>query len=202
MKQFTGGVELASAHIGGRLTCGGGKFSNPNGVALNAYGLTVDGSLLCREGFSASGEVHLLGAHIGGGLYCAGVSSPTPTVLPSVPTGSPSTEPCSAAKGSRPVAKCAWWAPTSVASSPARGVSSPIPTVLPSVPTGSPSTEHFLPQGVLGQRRGTPTGRPHRRRALLHGGSVLQSQRCCSRSWGSHSERLSAHGVSRATGHP
>src|SRR5439155_18486435 len=65
-----GGVELTSAHIGGQLDCTGGHFSNPNGVALNADGLTVDGGMFCRKGFSATGEVRLLGAHIGGQLDC------------------------------------------------------------------------------------------------------------------------------------
>src|SRR5205807_531883 len=44
--------------------------SNPNGVALNADGLTVDGGMFCRKGFSATGEVRLPGAHIGGQLDC------------------------------------------------------------------------------------------------------------------------------------
>src|SRR6266567_5266014 len=38
-----GEVELTSAHIGGQLDCTGGHFSNPNGVALTADGLTVNG---------------------------------------------------------------------------------------------------------------------------------------------------------------
>ncbi len=67
-----GEMELTSAHIGGVLDCTGGQFSNPNGVALNADGLTVDGGMFCREGFSATGEVRLPGAHISGQLDCTG----------------------------------------------------------------------------------------------------------------------------------
>ncbi len=68
----SGGAELAGAHIGGVLDCRGGQFSNPNGSALTADGLAVDGGMSCGEGFSASGEVRLLGAHIGGQLDCSG----------------------------------------------------------------------------------------------------------------------------------
>src|SRR5260370_76780 len=59
-----GEVELTSAHIGGQLDCTGGQFSNPNDIALNADGLTVDAGMFCRKGFLATGEVHRLGAHI------------------------------------------------------------------------------------------------------------------------------------------
>jgi hypothetical protein len=38
-----GGVVLAGAHIGGQLICDGGAFTNDNGPALIADGLTVDG---------------------------------------------------------------------------------------------------------------------------------------------------------------
>jgi hypothetical protein len=68
----SGGVEVASAHIGGQLDCKGGQFSNPSGYALNANRLSVDGSMYCGEGFSATGEVRLLGAHIGSQLFCTG----------------------------------------------------------------------------------------------------------------------------------
>jgi len=67
-----GEVELTSAHIGGQLDCTGGQFSNPNDIALNADGLTVDAGMFCRKGFLATGEVHLLGAHIRGQLDCTG----------------------------------------------------------------------------------------------------------------------------------
>lgn len=68
----TGEVCLVGAHIGGELECTGGHFSNPNGVAFNADGLTVDGGMFCHEEFSATGEVRLPGAHIGLQLECTG----------------------------------------------------------------------------------------------------------------------------------
>ena len=66
------GIRVQGARIGGVLSCTGGQFSNPYGRALNADKLTVDQSMFCDEGFSASGEVNLLGAHIGGQLSCTG----------------------------------------------------------------------------------------------------------------------------------
>jgi len=64
------GVDLAGSHIGGDLSCTGGHFSNSDGPALFANGLTVDVRMLCDEGFTASGGVSLTGAHIGGQLDC------------------------------------------------------------------------------------------------------------------------------------
>ena len=67
----TGGVDLHGAHIGGRLRCTGGRFSNPGGFALMAAGLTVDQEMLCSDGFRAEGEVNLAGATVGY-LDCGG----------------------------------------------------------------------------------------------------------------------------------
>lgn len=66
------GIDLTDAHIGGQLSCRGGKFSHPEGIALNAEGLTVDGDMFCDEGFEVTGTVRLPGAHIGGQLSCSG----------------------------------------------------------------------------------------------------------------------------------
>jgi len=68
----SGGVELSGAHIGGVLNCEGGQFSNRDGSAISARGLTVDLDMFCGQGFSAIGEVRLLDAHIGGVLRCEG----------------------------------------------------------------------------------------------------------------------------------
>jgi hypothetical protein len=72
--EFTadGGVWLFDAHIGGRLTCIGGTFRNPRGIALGADRLTVVQSMICRGEFTAEGEVRLPGAHIGDQLDCTG----------------------------------------------------------------------------------------------------------------------------------
>lgn len=69
-RSSSGEVCLVGAHIGGQLDCTGGQFSNPDGDTLNAFGLTVDGSMYCSEGFSATGRVNLLRAHISGVLNC------------------------------------------------------------------------------------------------------------------------------------
>ena len=65
--------NLVGAHIGGNLSFDGARLTNPEDVALNADGLTVDQSLFCG-GFSAQGEVRLTGAHVGGRLSFAGAS--------------------------------------------------------------------------------------------------------------------------------
>jgi hypothetical protein len=64
-----GAVKLVGAHIGGQLNCQGATFTNPDGTALNADGLKVDGYLFLRRA-RVTGEVWLLGAHIGGQLAC------------------------------------------------------------------------------------------------------------------------------------
>lgn len=73
-----GEVCLAGAHIGGRLDCAGGTFTNPGGRALTADQLTVKQGMFCRDGFHAHGEVRLISGHIGGTLDCAGGTSTHP----------------------------------------------------------------------------------------------------------------------------
>ncbi|MEU2614817.1 hypothetical protein ABZ570_25005 [Micromonospora sp. NPDC007271] len=63
-----GETRLIGAHIGGRLSFNGATLTNPNGVALYADRLTVDQSVLCSAGFTATGETRLPGAHIGSQL--------------------------------------------------------------------------------------------------------------------------------------
>ncbi len=86
-----GEVRLLGAQIGGDLDCSEGWFVNPlrtrttkggkvervpgTGMALNADGINVKGSVFLRQGFHAQGEVRLLGAKIGGDLDC---TSPNP----------------------------------------------------------------------------------------------------------------------------
>lgn len=70
--RVSGGIDLSSAHIGGGLNCREGQFSHPEGAALIADGLTVDGNMFCDEGFMATSEVRLLMTHIGGELSCRG----------------------------------------------------------------------------------------------------------------------------------
>ena len=68
----SGEVCLLGARIGGNLECDGGRFENPEGVALACDGLETAGDVFLRDGFHASGEVRLLGARIGGDLDCNG----------------------------------------------------------------------------------------------------------------------------------
>src|SRR5262249_27556987 len=53
--------------------CGRGvQLSNVSGLALNAAGMKVGGSVFLRNGFKADGEVSLLGTTIDGDLDCSG----------------------------------------------------------------------------------------------------------------------------------
>ena len=76
--QAEGEVRLVGAQIGGSLDYSSAKLANPEGMALNAYGLTVGQGMDCTVyqgmdyAFSAHGEVNLAGAHIGGSLDCDG----------------------------------------------------------------------------------------------------------------------------------
>jgi hypothetical protein len=68
----TGEVRLLGARIKGSLVCRGARLENPNGDALSAAGMTVEGGVFLDEGFHAIGEVRLLGARIRGQLSCRG----------------------------------------------------------------------------------------------------------------------------------
>lgn len=65
-----GEVVLRNAQIGGDLDCTGGLFSNPEGRAVDAYGMVCTGTMLCRDRFKALGEVMMRGARVGGDLEC------------------------------------------------------------------------------------------------------------------------------------
>jgi hypothetical protein len=74
-----GEVRFRGARIGGDLICAGGIFRNPcqigvkgSGTALNADGVTVEGSLKLFHGFRAEGEVRLSEAQVGGDVVCDG----------------------------------------------------------------------------------------------------------------------------------
>ena len=78
-----GEVCLVGAHIGAQLDCTGGQFSNPDGDTLNAFGLTVDGSMYCSEGFSATGRVNRSVPISVGCSTAGGANSPHLVVRPS-----------------------------------------------------------------------------------------------------------------------
>lgn len=66
-----GEVNLEGIRIGGDLDCSEAQFFQTYGVALNAYGAQIKGSVSLREAES-EGEVNLLRATIGGDLDCLG----------------------------------------------------------------------------------------------------------------------------------
>jgi len=73
-----GEIGLRGTQIEGSLDCAGAALINPlnkfvpgTGVALNANGIVVKGSVFLRNKFCAEGEVSLLNAQIGGSLDCA-----------------------------------------------------------------------------------------------------------------------------------
>ena len=73
-----GVVNLLGAKIAGQLSCIGGSFQNPGGIALNASNMEVGGCVFLEENyenrFEAIGVVNLLGAKIAGQLSCIGAS--------------------------------------------------------------------------------------------------------------------------------
>ncbi|MGW5051217.1 hypothetical protein [Actinokineospora sp. NPDC004072] len=71
-----GEVRLRGAHIGGSVHLTGARLVNPDGDALEASGLLVEGNLFCdstaRTHFDASGVVRLTNARIGGDAVFSG----------------------------------------------------------------------------------------------------------------------------------
>ncbi len=67
-----GGVHLAWAKIGGNLNCYEGAIEGRqrDGIAIVADGITVDGSVFLKEGFTAKGEVRFVAADIKGDFEC------------------------------------------------------------------------------------------------------------------------------------
>src|SRR5690606_4389000 len=73
-----GETRLFSAHITGQLIFNGATLTNPDGMALSADWLTVNGGMFCGEGFTATGEVGLIGANITGHLIFNGATLTNP----------------------------------------------------------------------------------------------------------------------------
>lgn len=78
----TGEVSLAGAEIGGQLACDGGRFHNPEKIALNLQRARIAGDAILRaQGalpFRSEGELHLSGVGIGGQLDLAGAELSNP----------------------------------------------------------------------------------------------------------------------------
>jgi hypothetical protein len=73
-----GSVQLRGAHISGQLDLSGASLDNPDGDALAADRLVVDGDMFGLGGFSAVGQVSMIGAHISRTLNLGGASLSNP----------------------------------------------------------------------------------------------------------------------------
>jgi hypothetical protein len=62
-------VSLVNAHITGELIFSGARIANPGRWSIFAGGMTVDGALFARHGFTSEGSIRLVGAQLHGGLY-------------------------------------------------------------------------------------------------------------------------------------
>ncbi|MEV4216647.1 hypothetical protein [Nonomuraea sp. NPDC049725] len=71
-------VVLTDVHIAGHLSLSRACLTNPQGNALNADGLVVEGDMFCRNGFQTEGEVRLLGARVAGQLNFSGARLTNP----------------------------------------------------------------------------------------------------------------------------
>ncbi|WP_328632291.1 oxidoreductase [Streptomyces sp. NBC_00356] len=67
-----GAVYLVHAHIAGGMRLDRAHLVAPEGIALNAGGLVMQGGVFCEEGFVAHGQVLLPGAELTGGLWMGG----------------------------------------------------------------------------------------------------------------------------------
>lgn len=74
LRRSAGRVKMTRARIGADFNCEDATLTATPGsdTALDAGGVNVDGSVLLRNGFHASGPVHLLGGQIGLNLDCTG----------------------------------------------------------------------------------------------------------------------------------
>ncbi len=68
--EASGEVRFVNASIGGDLSCEGGRFVPPNGIALRIEQSQIRGTVFLRKGFEARGEVSLINSNIGGDLDC------------------------------------------------------------------------------------------------------------------------------------
>lgn len=65
-------LSLTDARVGGGLLLNGAELIAPDGWALSAGGLAMEGGVFCRNGFVARGEVRLMGARLPGTLVMQG----------------------------------------------------------------------------------------------------------------------------------
>ena len=156
--------RLCEAHIGGQLDCTGAVFTNPEGQALNADGLIVDGDMF-----------------LGGAVHRRGAAARRPHRRPAGLLGASFTNP----EGRRPdrrragrrrrhvpgQAQCTGEvrlpAPTSAASWTAPRPASPTPTATALNADRLAVDGDMVLAGAV-HRRGAAGRRPHRRPAGLH----------------------------------
>jgi hypothetical protein len=72
------GLHADGLAVEGDLVLSSARLENPNGNALSADGMTVEGGVFLDEGFHATGAVRLVGARIGGQLRCTGARFENP----------------------------------------------------------------------------------------------------------------------------
>jgi hypothetical protein len=72
------GLHADGLAVEGDLVLSGARLENPNGDALSADRMTVEGDVFLHQGFHATGEVRLLGARIQGQLACTGARLENP----------------------------------------------------------------------------------------------------------------------------
>jgi hypothetical protein len=74
-----GSLTLIGAEIGRELSFVGAKLSNPDGKALDADSIKVNGGAFFRDGFEGNGEINLFGAAIGATLDFSGAALQAPS---------------------------------------------------------------------------------------------------------------------------
>ncbi len=122
-------------------------MNNRGGFALFSDGLRVDGTMFCRNGFTAQGEVRLPGAQIGGRLYFDGAKLSNPggraLVASRLTVGQDmfcrNQEFPTTSSRLSPRARSSWAAPTSAATSTAPGRSCATTPAPPCTPTACKS---------------------------------------------------------------
>jgi hypothetical protein len=88
-----GQVRLYRAAIGGSLICDGGKVINPaasseaSGIALDAEGADIAGSVFFRAGFSSEGQVRMFRVTVGGSIESAAATFTNPVQKKSKKSG-------------------------------------------------------------------------------------------------------------------
>jgi hypothetical protein len=66
--QVEGEMVMQNCRVAAAFIMSAARLSNPDGVALSAGGLTVDGGVFLTRGFVATGEIRMVGARLGANL--------------------------------------------------------------------------------------------------------------------------------------